>query len=177
MPTPVAHALAGVALYLGATRKASREDWSFAGALVVAAWFPDLDFGLGFLTGVNYHHYFTHSIGFTLLFTAITYIWARKVRVSPFRYSLWVGFAYASHLCLDLFSKDKAAPYGLELFWPLSDRFFMSSLTVFDNICRGTLAKLFGLNNWLAVRREVLILGPIVLGLWWWSRRRNTYTH
>ena len=171
MPTPVAHSLAGVVVYLGGRKKASREDWTLAGAVVVAACFADLDFGLSFLTGTNYHHHFTHSIGFTLLFTGGVYLWARRVRARPLRDALWIGLAYASHLFLDLFSKDTAAPYGLELFWPLSDRFVISPVTVFDEIWRGTLAKLFGLHNWLAVGGELLIVGSVILGAWWWSRR------
>jgi hypothetical protein len=45
---------------------------------------------------------------------------------------------------------------------------------VFDDIWRGTLAKLFGLHNWLSVAREILIVGPTTaLGLWWWRRRQG----
>ena len=33
-----------------------------------SASFADVDFGISFLIGKNVHHYFTHSLGFTLLF-------------------------------------------------------------------------------------------------------------
>ena len=60
MPTPFAHALAGTAVYLSASRGGRRrEDLVLFTAAVVAACFADLDFGLNFLTGENYHHYFT----------------------------------------------------------------------------------------------------------------------
>lgn len=174
MPTPVAHTLAGTAVYLAASRKRPhREDrWLFATA-IVAACFADLDFGLNFLTGENYHHYFTHSLVFSSLFALAAYFFSRlSQRPAPLRDAGILGAAYLTHLLLDVFSKDTAAPYGLELWWPFSDAFFIAPFTVFDDIWRGTLAKLLGLHNWLAVAREVAIVGPIVALLWW--RRRQS---
>ncbi len=174
MPTPVAHALAGTAVYLSASRGGRlREDlWLFPAA-VVAACFADLDFGLNFLTGNNYHHYFTHSFVFASLFTIGGYFFARLAkRVAPSR-DVWIlGLAYLTHILLDLFSKDASAPYGLELLWPFSDAFYVAPFTVFDDIWRGTLQKLLALHNWLALAREVLIVGPVVLFVWW--RRRQS---
>ena len=74
MPTPLAHALAGTAVYLSASHgDRRREDLVLFAAAVVAACFADLDFGLNFLTGENYHHYFTHSVVFASLFTIGAY--------------------------------------------------------------------------------------------------------
>lgn len=178
MPTPVAHALAGTAVYLSASRGAHgrRENlWLFATA-VVAACFADLDFGLNFLTGENYHHYFTHSIAFASLFTMGSYFFARlSKRVAPVRDAWVLGLAYLTHLGLDAFSKDTSAPFGMELLWPFSKAFYIAPFTVFDDIWRGTLAQLLSLHNWLAVGREVLIVGPVVLFLWW-RRRQSEYS-
>ena len=170
MPTPVAHALAGTALYLRASRN---KDLWLASSTVVAACLADIDFAIGFLTGQNYHHYFTHSLGFTTFFGLGAYFFARWAgRQRPGRDGLILGSAYLSHVLLDLLSKDTAAPYGVELFWPFSDAFYISPVLVFDDIWRGTLSKLFGLHNWLAVLREVLIVGPLVLLVGW--RRRHS---
>lgn len=176
MPTPVAHSLAGLAVYFGASKE-RQEDLALLGAAVVSACFADLDFGLGFLTGENYHHYFTHSLGFTTVFFAASYAVARFAkRTRALHDAAILGVAYLSHVLLDMLSKDTAAPYGVELFWPFADTFVISPVLVFDDIWRGTLAKLFGLHNWLAVAREVAIVGPLVLVMLWWRRRRARYS-
>lgn len=182
MPTPVAHALAGTAVYLAASGAGRRrKDLMLFAAAVVAACFADLDFGLNFLTGENYHHYFTHSIAFASLFTIGVYFFSRlRKRVAPARGApardAWIlGLAYLTHIFLDMFSKDTSPPYGLELGWPFSDAFTIAPFTVFDDIWRGSLEQLLSLHNWLAVGREVLIVGPVVLVFYYrWRRRRQS---
>jgi len=174
MPTPVAHSLAGTTIALLSSGKRPLNLKLFA-ASVGAAMFADIDFGVGFLLGRNVHHYFTHSVGFTLLFAGTAYLLARAyARPRPALDALVLGVCYLSHVVLDVLSKDTAAPYGVQFFWPLSDRFFISPILVFDDIWRGTLAKLFGIHNWLAVAREALLMGPpSALAFWWWKRRQG----
>jgi len=170
MPTPVAHALAGTGIYLSSSRRRDRWLWLTA---VIAACFADIDFGISFLAHQNYHHYFTHSLGFTTFFGLGAYFFSRLAgRPRPGRDALILGAAYLSHVLLDMLSKDTAAPYGVELFWPFSDTFTISPVLVFDDIWRGTFEKLLGLHNWLAVLREIFIVGPVVLWLGW--RRRHS---
>lgn len=176
MPTPVAHSLAGTTIALLASRGSAIDKRLFAGS-VVAACFADVDFGIGFLIGRNVHHYFTHSLGFTLLFTGTAYLLSRALARNRPRFdALVLGLSYLSHVFLDLLSKDTAAPYGLELLWPLSERFYISPVLVFEDIWRGTLAKLFGLHNWLAVAREVLVVGPPTAVALLWRKRRQEYS-
>ncbi len=174
MPTPVAHSLAGAAIALISSPKRPLDRKLLAGS-VVAACFADIDFGIGFLLGRNVHHYFTHSVGFTLLFGGTAYLLARAyARERPAFDALVLGVSYLSHVLLDTLSKDTAPPYGVQFLWPLSDRFFISPVLVFDDIWRGTLEKLLGLHNWLAVGREVLVLGPpTAVVLLWWKRRQR----
>jgi membrane-bound metal-dependent hydrolase YbcI (DUF457 family) len=143
-------------------------------ASVIAASLPDIDFGIGFLIGRNVHHYFTHSIGFTLMFAAASYLASRvSGRARPGFDALVLGGCYLSHVFLDLFSKDTAPPYGLQLLWPFSADFHISPVLLFDDIWRGTLAKLLGLHNWLAVAREIAIVGPVTAVTFaWWKRQR-----
>jgi membrane-bound metal-dependent hydrolase YbcI (DUF457 family) len=167
MPTPVAHSLAGAAIALVATRRRPL-DRNLLGASVVAACLADLDFGIGFLLGKNVHHHFTHSFGFAVLCAGAAYFLARD---HPQFHAKVLGASYLSHVLLDLLSKDTAPPFGLQILWPLSEEFHISPILVFDDIWRGSLAKLFGLHNWLAVAREVLIVGPAaVIALWSWKR-------
>ena len=176
MPTPVAHALAGTAVYLAARQDPARkEDLVLLGGTVFAACAADLDFGISFLTSHNYHHYFTHSLGFATLFCLAAYFLAKWAAWPfPARDAWILGAAYLTHIVLDLFSKDTAAPFGVELLWPFSDAFTISPVLLFDDIWRGTLRELFGLHNWLAVAREVAIVGPVVAFVWW--RRRKLVT-
>lgn len=168
MPTPVGHALAGLSVFLAG----KSEDRWFAFACLLAACFPDLDFALTFITGVSYHHTFTHSLGFALFYLLAAYLLVRwRQRPDPLREAVFIGMAYVSHLVLDLFSEDTVAPYGLELFWPFSTAFLISPVSVFDFVLRGTVARLFGLHNWMAVGKEILILAPVVLLAWWRKRQ------
>jgi len=170
MPTPVSHALAGTSVYLWSRR--GRDPWFFLAA-VFAACFADLDFMLNLLTGKNYHHYFTHSLAFATLFFGASFIALKALkRPDPGRDAAILFLAYLTHMGLDLFSKDTTAPFGMELWWPFSKEFAIAPVILFDDIERGTLAKLFSAHNWLAVGREVVIVGPIVAASWWWSRKR-----
>jgi membrane-bound metal-dependent hydrolase YbcI (DUF457 family) len=168
----VAHSLAGATIALLANRTVSLDRYLFV-ATVTAASLPDIDFAISYLLGRNVHHHFTHGIGCAALFAAAAFVVSRALsRSQPGRDALILTIAYLSHLGLDLFSRDAAPPYGLQVLWPFSDEFYISSALLFDDVWRGTLAKLFGLHNWLAVLREVAIMGPpAAIVLWWWKRR------
>jgi inner membrane protein len=171
MPTPVGHALAGAGVYVSCTNGRDL-DRTLLVTSIGAALFADVDFGLGFLAGQNLHHYFTHSLGFAALFTAASYVLLRLARrARPGFDTLVLGLSYLSHLALDVLSRDNAAPYGLELLWPFSERFIISPVLVFDDIRRGTLVTLFGLHNWIAVAKEIAIVGLPVAFLWLWRGR------
>lgn len=179
MPTPVGHALGGLAVYLLGERRQGLGK-PLATAAVATALAPDLDFALGPLLGGNYHHYFTHSVGFLALFAAAVYLVSRyRGRPRPRQDALLLGAAYGSHILLDLLAKDTSPPFGVELFWPLSKAFVISPVVIFDDIWRGDLATLLGLHNWLAVAREIAILGPLVLVLAWplWTSVRQRARH
>ncbi len=169
MPTPVGHALGGLAVYLAATRGDVHRRLGLGVACVGVAMLPDLDFAIGPFAGRNVHHYFTHSLGFTALFGLAAYIGARALgRARPLWGAGIVTAAYLSHILLDLLAKDVSPPFGVEFFWPFSEAFYISPVLIFDDIWRGSLGKLFGLHNWMSLGREVAILGPLIVLLWWW---------
>ena len=174
MPTPVGHALGGLAAYLAAppTKKA-QQDWTLLGATLLAALLPDLDLAIGSFAGRSYHHYFTHSLGFSVLFAGIAF-WAmgRMGRAPAGRDALVMASGYVSHILLDLLGKDTTPPFGVQLLWPFSDAFFISPVPVFSDVWRGSPAVTFGLHNWLAMGREMLVLLPVVGLLAWFRRRR-----
>jgi membrane-bound metal-dependent hydrolase YbcI (DUF457 family) len=173
MPTPVGHVLAGAAVYFATKDRPLREEWGLVAACVGVSLIPDLDFAIEPFVGRSYHNYFTHSLGFAALFAIIVYLLARALKRSrPARETSILTAVYLSHILLDFLGKDTSPPFGVQLFWPFSDAFIMSPITIFDDVWRGTLAKLFGLHNWMTVAREVLILTPVALLLWWRGRRK-----
>ena len=174
VPTPVGHALGGLAVYIGGQYgEGVRKDWTLLGATLVAALLPDLDLAIGPFAGTSYHHYFTHSLGSTALVAGIAYWTMRKMgRASPGRDASVIAAGYLSHIILDMLTKDTTPPFGVQLLWPLSDAFFISPVSIFSDVFRGSLTLLFGLHNWLAMGREILVLVPVV-GLLWWLRRRR----
>jgi membrane-bound metal-dependent hydrolase YbcI (DUF457 family) len=173
MPTPVGHALGGLGVYLATRQAPLREDVTLAAACVAVSLLPDLDFAIGPFVGRSYHHYFSHSLGFTAIFGALVYALTRLLgRSKPMRDTVVLTAVYLSHILLDLVGKDTFPPIGVQLFWPVSDAFYTSNVFIFDEVWRGTFGRLFGLHNWMAVGREVLVLLPISALLLWRSRRR-----
>jgi membrane-bound metal-dependent hydrolase YbcI (DUF457 family) len=150
-----------------------RKDWSLFGAVVVSALLPDADFVIGPFAGQNYHHYFTHSLGFAALFFGAVYLFMRAVgRTAPLGDASVMTAAYLTHILMDLLANDTDAPFGVQLLWPFSDAFFISPVKAFPAIWRGSFALLFGPHNWTAVGVELLVLLPIV-GFFLWLRRRG----
>ena len=172
MPTPVGHVLGGFAVYAATGGKPLKEDLTFAAICAGVSLGPDLDFAIGPLAGRSYHHYFSHSLGFAALFGLGAYLVARALqRSNPLRDAGILFAIYLSHIFLDLLAKDTTPPLGVQLFWPFSEAFYKSPTFTFDEVRRGTLGRLFGLHNWLALAREVAILAPVGAIVWRWRNR------
>jgi inner membrane protein len=141
------------------------------GFYLFAANAADLDFIPGLLVGDPglYHHGVSHSLGFAAL-VAVVYglllmFTTRQARWQPFVicFTLW-----SSHIGLDYFSIDPSWPYGVPLFWPLSDVYYIAPFPFFLEIRRALvssefLASLVSLHNLWAISVELLVLGPILM--------------
>jgi membrane-bound metal-dependent hydrolase YbcI (DUF457 family) len=172
MPTPIGHALGGLAVYAVTRDKPLKEDLTFAAVCVGVSLLPDLDLAIGPFAGRSYHHYFSHSLGFAALFGVAVYLVSLAMgRTHPLRDAGVLFAVYLSHIVLDIVGKDTTSPFGVQLFWPLSDAFHISPIHIFDEVRRGTVERLLGLHNWLAVLREIVILAPLLAALWWWRSR------
>lgn len=172
MPTPVGHAIGGLAVYAVTREKPLKEDLTFAAVCMGVSLIPDLDLVIGPFAGRSYHHYFSHSLGFAALFGVAVYLLARALdRPRPLRDAGVLFAVYLSHIFLDILGKDTTPPFGVQLLWPFSDAFYMSPLIIFDEVWRGTVGRLLGLHNWLTVVREMVILVPLCAVLWWWRNR------
>jgi inner membrane protein len=172
MPSPVGHALAGIAAgwivrgnRLGEGMRGRRE----AAAFAALATLPDIDLIFGVHSGP------THGLGAALF-----------AGVAAWLPGLWMGAggaasrlrtfvacvaAYGSHALLDWLGTDSSAPIGIMALWPLTREYYESSLHVFMAVSRRIWQpELFWPQNILALARELLILVPIVAVIGWITR-------
>ncbi len=182
MPSPVGHALAGVATVWTISPRAPRRLVIVAAAL---ATLPDAD-----LIQAGSHRSFTHSLGAVIAVTIIAAAvtgWVNRGRgtaagfpnsnaglkgprlgtTSPVGVALICGAAYASHLLLDWLGADHFAPYGIRALWPFDDGWYISGLDIFQQTARRQLLTWpVIVQNASAITQEIAILGPILYLLW-----------
>ena len=190
MTSPVGHSLGGYIFAGREIHRAAKNDSTWvilaSGVLIVfSANAPDLDFLVGAALGDfnGYHHRASHSIVGTLIFTAVMVLVGRMFKWPSPRLAIMGGLAYASHLMLDLFTRDSAAPFGMQLFWPMSEQFYIAPQQLFLKIDHGgmsstmiqALPSIFSRHNLFAVGLELAILGPIALIVY--CRRQRNKTH
>jgi membrane-bound metal-dependent hydrolase YbcI (DUF457 family) len=187
VPSPIGHVLAGAAVvYAGDAIDRRRSSISLVATCALLGAVADLDLLLP-----RYHRSFTHSL------TAVAFIFIVAAAVTGevthrrapryggqarglaprfgghgggqarWRVALICACAYATHLLLDWLGSDTLPPYGLQLFWPFINRFFVSGLNLFAETER---RHLFSgptlVQNLWAAAQEVVILAPITGALW-----------
>jgi membrane-bound metal-dependent hydrolase YbcI (DUF457 family) len=127
----------------------------------VLAVIPDAD--LLFQTHRTYSHSLT-AVGIVGLVAAAIAATRGKPIV---RVALMCAAAYATHLLLDWLEVDLSPPFGIQLFWPFNDTFYISTWMVFLQSDRDRLFSALAIRmNALAVGRELVLLAPIVLAIW-----------
>ncbi len=167
MPSPVGHALAGLAVvYSGDIVRRRPSPTRLIALCAGLAMLPDAD-----LLVPGTHRTATHSVTAACL----TFIVAAVVtgQVTRWWTATLTALAYATHLLLDWLGADNFPPYGIQLWWPWSHRWFISNLDVFRQTARRDfLTPPIIRQNTIAVAQELAILVPIVVVLWWVARRR-----
>jgi membrane-bound metal-dependent hydrolase YbcI (DUF457 family) len=167
MPSPVAHALAGLAagwLVAGRPHERDRADAARRAALFAALGaLPDVDLFLGAHSGP------THSIGAAAIVGGVAVIAATRSR--PMTQAVRIGLAccaaYLSHVLLDWLGTDASPPIGIMALWPFSHAYFESNLHVFMAVSRRYYQGWpFVVHNAHAVLRELLILVPLVAAVY-----------
>jgi membrane-bound metal-dependent hydrolase YbcI (DUF457 family) len=180
MPSPIGHALTGLAVRQARPGVFFAAPWLESLFLLFLANLPDLDFLPGILSGFPnlYHHGIFHSLGAALA-VAVAGGWLFLLGKRRFRSAASVIFIlYVIHLLLDYFAGDTRPPYGMPLFWPFSGDYFLAPRPLFLNIARSGrsgdfFSSLFNRHNLDAVLREVMILGGVALVAWLWRRRQD----
>ena len=187
MPSPIGHALAGVAVAWAVAPSAdptpSPRDASpdlvktddarcwrtLTWVCAALAALPDAD-----LLTPWPHRTVTHSVTAVFYVFIITTIMTGQVTGRwRARIVLACTLAYASHLLLDWLAVDNNWPFGIELFWPFSDRWYISGWDIFLQTARPHLfsGDAIAVNTRAAIR-EVLVMGPIVTAIWLARRGR-----
>ena len=170
MPTPLGHALAGVAI-AGLSGSGKRVPVSHIAVLVLCATAPDMDLLLRFVDGVNHHRGATHSLGAVALVAALAFVLRRLgVGLPPVPA---IGAAWASHVLLDFLGLDTSPPAGEMALWPWSDAFYVSPVALFYDVRRSFSPSAIG-HNAIAVVIELLILVPIVMFCWRGTTHRKS---
>jgi len=176
MPSPIGHALAGLAAAWAADMVPGNRAWRTAPAS--ASWFEragnglslacvglgmaaDLD--LGWIT----HRTVTHSIGAVAFAGIFAAALAANAHRPIARVTLMCAAAYATHLLLDWLAVDLSEPRGIQALWPFRYEWFISGADLFQQTeRRHLLSAATMVKNARAILQEVVILGPVVVGLW-----------
>ncbi|MPY89934.1 MAG: hypothetical protein GEU99_18675 [Luteitalea sp.] len=203
MPSPVGHALAGLAVGLVATGRPGPDGPTVArleargaldrlardpmrrraAAFAMLGALPDVDLI------VDMHSTYTHSIGAVAIVLAASWLILQPRRAGsstpirrpgnlrvvrrPRRLACAAALAYASHILLDWLGHDPTLPIGVTALWPFSTAYYDSGLHLFMPISRRYWLDTFWSHNLVAVARELLLLVPCAVLAWWWATRRD----
>jgi len=172
MPSPVGHSLTGYLIYRATAGTAAEETWRTLLLYLVAANIPDLDFIPGLLVGEpgRYHHGASHSLGFAILFGLALSLTLAAFKLGDRIQNFVIFFSlYFSHVLLDYLSTDTSFPYGVPLFWPLSNEYYIAPFAFLPDIHRPVssgikfITGVLSLHNLWAATVEALMLGFLIL--------------
>ena len=131
-----------------------------SGVLVIlAAVAPDLDFLWG------RHNQETHSLAAAMVAGLAVFAWKKDLRLA-----IAVALAWVSHVLFDWLGSDTTPPLGVMALWPFSSEYYFSNAFFFEAISRRYWLDNFYTHNARALIKEILILGPIAVLLYWRSR-------
>jgi len=159
MPSPVGHALGGIAAGWYA---APGRDRVTAAVLAVVAIAPDLDLVFGA------HREASHSVGAAAIAGVVAALLVRRDRV---RWGAAVALAWLSHVLLDWLSNDTRPPIGVMALWPITRDYYKAAIEIFPPVSRRYWESRFWPYNLRALVTEVVILGPIAALVVWRSWR------
>ncbi len=160
MPSPVGHALGGIAAGWPLVPERNRRAAIVLAAVAVA---PDLDLVIGT------HRAMSHSVGLAIAAGLVAALAVRRQRA---RWGAAVALAWGSHVLLDWLSNDTRPPIGIMALWPFTDRYYKASFEIVPAVSRRYWESRFWIYNLHALVVELIVMGPIALAVVWWWRRR-----
>ena len=176
MPLPIAHSAAGLTGYFAFKKRKhnsiSKQELYLLALCLLLANLPDLDFVAGLLYGElgKFHHGPSHSFLVCVIIAILVFYFVRYkfTRISNRRVLASCLLSLLSHPVLDYFSKDTSAPFGVPLFWPFDSNYYISSISLFNDVHRSEktlvdfLVSLINSNNIWSVVLESLFSGTII---------------
>jgi inner membrane protein len=173
MPSPVGHALAGLAagwMVQGAPPVNARSVWWREAALFG---------GLGMLADVDLlfgsHSGPTHGLGTAVVVGLLAFAVWPATGVTRGLAALACALAYASHTLLDWLGTDSSPPIGIMALWPWSRDYFESGIHLFMAVSRRYWqGGAFWRHNLAAFGRELVILGPALIIVLFLRRRAES---
>ena len=171
MPSPIAHALAGVAagwIVDPPSRRNGPAAVERAIAFSVLGMTPDLDLLFGAHSGP------THGLGAAVLVGLVAWLCLGALGRGRSGTTAAAGaLAYASHTLLDWLGTDSSPPIGIMALWPIGRDYYESPLHVFMAISRRYWLPEFWTYNLRALVRELAILLPLAAVVFFTRRRRR----
>ena len=173
MPSPIGHALAGLAVGWCTIRDrnaAGARDTTLLIACVLAATLPDLD-----LLYSPWHRLATHGIGTSvLIFIVVVLVTGKVTGRGAWRVAAIVAVAHVSHILLDWLGADRRPPLGIQALWPFDTAFYISGWDLFlSTERRDPFSWATVLWNGRAAIRELLIMAPVAALAWGFRRIRK----
>ena len=159
MPSPVGHALGGLAAGWLASGP-GRLERPFTTAILFAALgaVPDID-----VLVEGSHRLYTHSLVAVALVGLTVAVSPRRLGGARGRFALACAAAYGSHLLLDWLGDDRSAPIGIRALWPFTDAYYQSSALLFPPVERRYWLPGFWTANLHAILWEVAVMAlPVV---------------
>lgn len=172
MPSPIGHSLSGILLYQIFNRHNAKYDVRRLLLYVFFANLPDIDLAIGFLVNNPnfYHQSIIHSLGAAVFAGLIAGIVLMRKKGLFFHSLLLFSGLYYSHVILDYLASasDTGYPFGVALFWPFSNEYYVFPVTIFLDILRGTsnetfFSGMFNLHNLWAVMIELVLFLPLII--------------
>ena len=174
MPSPIAHAVSGYVLAKFLTTERTQIYKNRKSGITIfypifVAIFADFDFIPQLITGERYHRGLTHSLTFTIIFSAfvgfiLRYLWKSSYK-QIFLYTL---ILYSSHIFLDFFTHGGR---GIQLFAPFTDSYFQSPVTIFPQVhhSRG----LWDYSHIIPITFESMYSALLLWVVTWWESFQN----
>ena len=168
MPSPIGHALGGLAVAWAAdllpprATLGSREGPRSAYFCLALAVLPDADLLLPIA-----HRTVTHSFAAVAAVALLMIVAGSVTGKVTARFAVACVAAYASHLLLDWLQADPTPPLGIQALWPASSRWFISGWDILRPTERRHMFEPATMQrNVLAVVQEIVVLGPVAAAAW-----------
>ena len=166
MPSPIGHALGGIAAGWGSV---PRRDVAAAAILSAVASVPDLDLLF------HSHRGESHSVGAAVLAGVITWSAFAPAALPPSRlrrfggtsrrdaarWAAAVALVWGSHILLDWMSNDTRPPFGVMALWPFTTEYYKAPIEIFPPVSRRYWESRFWIYNLRAATVELVILAPL----------------